>query len=378
MDFDMECFSTGYEGVEPGDGSVALEDSIMHKGRSATAGSRMLEGFISPISATVIARLESAGYRILGKTTMDEFGASGLFPGAGDSPTSGSVVAVEQGLAEFALCNDYSGSVRRSAASHGLFYIHPTYGTVSRYGLIHCVPSMDQIGIVCRAPDGGERVLSIISGNDPNDGAMLPDTGFAAGEGSRGRKPAVVAVARNAMAASADSPAVWDFAERFEAVEFELEHFSLIGAVMQALCCAEISSSLCRYDGVKFGHRAADYKDMRELYTKTRTEAFGVEAKLAALAGAMVLAQENYSKYYDKSMRLRRVIKESLDFEKYDLIALPICSASPEGLLALHSLPQLCGLPSITAPFGNGGVTLIADAGREDVLFAALREALKL
>jgi Asp-tRNA(Asn)/Glu-tRNA(Gln) amidotransferase A subunit family amidase len=165
----------------------------------------------------------------------------------------------------------------------------------------------------------------------------------------------------NALAQGSDSIIAEKLALDFETVEFELKYVDAYSKVMQILCCAELCNNISRYDGIKFGYRAEGYRDLKELYTKSRTEAFGADVKLAAMAGAMVLSQGNYIRYYDKAMRVRRLIKESLDFDAYDIIAIPA---------ALRALPQLCGLPALTIPLSSGAVTLVADAGREDVLAA--------
>jgi len=386
-----------------------LEDSVMQKGRRATAGSKILENFISPLDATVVTKLEAAGITILGKTKMDEFGAAGLFgglrngkkergiSGENDSdfqipdsgPSSGAVSAVADGIAEFALCNDYTGAVSHEAAERGLYYIHPTYGTVSRYGLIPAVPSMDQIGIVCKSPHDGFRILDVITGYDPNDGAMISE--LKSGRGEHGSGAAAntglsapdsgfrIGVPVNIFPQGTDLRAICKLTKNCRIVEFELEYIGVFAQLMQILCSAELSNNISRYDGVKFGYRAGGYKDLHELYVKTRTEAFGPEVKLAAILGAVVLSQEDYIRYYDKAMRIRRLIKESLDFSRYDAIIMPeepgIASGADQSpksriqldSLALHALPRLCGLPAVTAPF-DGGITLITDKLREDIL----------
>ena len=311
--------------------NVLLDSSIMQKGLPATAGSRMLENFISPIDATVTSRLAAAGARITGRLDISEFGASGLF---GDYATiTEAVKIVLNDKTDAALFNDYTGAVSRAAAAQGLFYIHPTYGTVSRYGLIPAVTSMDQIGIVCKDLKTGFDVLKIIKGYDPKDGVMEK------GEGRREK--------------ALESP------RQLKIAEIEPIYSEIYTQVMQILCCAELGNNISRYDGIKFGHRAGEYNGLNELYTKSRSEAFGEDVKLAAIIGAMVLSQENYNMYYDKAMRLRRMIKESAEFDKYDVIktSCPVFS-------------RLNGLPSLTTP----GHVYIADAGREDILEAIFDE----
>ena len=370
----MDWFITDYE-IDPPEGAerAVLEDSIMHKGRPVTAGSKILEKFISPIDAEVVTRLEAAGVTILGKTKMDEFGAAGLFADAQKQP-SGAVSLVASGIAAFALCNDYTGTLRHQSAAQGVCYIHPTYGTVSRYGLIPAVSSMDQIGIVCKAPEDGLRALTLIAGHDPRDGAMF-STAQEAKEKSEERGEPVIGIPENVMAKTRDKSAVEEFVKGFSTVGIELKYFDIFAQIMQILCCAELSNNISRYDGIKYGYRTDKYSDMQELYTGSRTEAFGPDVKLASLIGAMVLSQDNYARYYDKAMRIRRLIKESLEFDKYDAIIMPASEDKPGSMLAMHALPQLCGLPSVTVSHKNSGVSLIADAKCENVLFSLLDKA---
>jgi aspartyl-tRNA(Asn)/glutamyl-tRNA(Gln) amidotransferase subunit A len=366
----MDYYTTNYN-IDIPDGAecAVLEDSIMHKGRPASAGSKMLENFISPLDATVVTSLEAAGIIIVGKTKMDEFGIAGLF--ADELPeTSGAVAAVAGGAAAFALCNDYTGAVGQQAAKSGLFYIHPTYGSVSRYGLVPAAASMDQIGIVCRNPADGFRLLRIIAGNDPKDGVMAASPVNA--ECGTQNAELIVGIPANTAGKAHDRSGLKAAFGSARIFEFELKYFEAYAHVMRILCCAEISGNISRYDGIKYGHRSNSFADLRELYTKSRTEGFGRDAKLAAVTGAMVLSEENYHRYYDKAMRVRRLIRDSLEFDKYDVILFSSTEAAPEWRLELHALPRLCGLPSITAPFGAGWISLVADANREDMLISAL------
>jgi aspartyl-tRNA(Asn)/glutamyl-tRNA(Gln) amidotransferase subunit A len=347
----------------------------MRKGSPVTAGSKILENFVSPLDATVVTRLEDAGVTILGKTKMDEFNAKGLLLSHESTFQSGAVDSVADGIATYALCNDYTGAVSCEAALRNVCYVHPTYGTVSRYGLIHAVPSMDQIGVVSKTLEDGAHALSIIAGYDPKDGAMLP-------EGERKSETDFwklmdagslrIGVPANVLANVSDTSDVAEFIEKFEPIDFNLKYFDVYTQVMQILCCAELSNNTTRYDGIKFGYRAEGYRNLHELYTKSRTEAFGIDIKLASIIGAMVLSQDNYLRYYDKSMRIRRLIKESLEFDKYDVIIMPTrCNSNLT--LALSALPRLCGLPAITAPYRGGGITLIANKNNEHILFSVLK-----
>ena len=328
---------------------VILEESIMQKGIPATAGSKMLENFVSPIDATVVTRLESAGAQIVGRAGMDEFGVSGLF---GTETITEAVGAVADGKADFALCNDYTGATGRAAAAQGVCYIHPTYGTVSRYGLIPAVVSMDQIGIVCKTPAEGFKALKTITGYDPKDGMML----------------------------IADKTVNEKSVKDFELAEYESKYSGIFTQIMQILCCAELSNNISRYDGIKYGYRAGEYRSLQELYTKSRTEAFGAEVKLAAMIGAMVLSKENYIRYYDKAMRLRRLIKDEFEFDQEkrqekqngssERISSSTARIHSDGTSEpnCHMLSRLCGLPAVATP----ECTYIADAGCEDALEAKL------
>ena len=267
---------------------IYIDDSIMRKGEPATAGSKILEGFKAPFDAEVITRLGGEFESV----AMGEFG---LEPPPEDLPTP-------------LLCNDIFGFVRKQAAKRGLCYIRPKYGTVSRYGLIPAACSMDQIGVLCQTPVEGFAILAKIAGHDPKDGAMLPRILHEKPESFKG------------LYKSGSLP------------------FSGVYArVLQILAYAEISNNINRYDGIKFGKRAAGFRGLNDLYLKTRTENLGENAKLAAIMGAWVLSSGQYAKYYDKAMRVRRLIRESLTFDGYDAV-----SVEPGSPLAV-----LAGLPSL-------------------------------
>jgi len=357
----VEYFVTKYDvSCQSSADCVVLDDSIMVKGSLATAGSKMLANFISPIDATVVSKLADAGVPIAGKAVMDEFGAGGIFVEQGICNTkqtaiSGAIAAVANGDAAFALCNDYTGAVSLEAAKQGLYYIHPTYGTVSRYGLISAVASMDQIGIVCKSPEEGARLLSVIAGYDEKDGVMSKKCQ----SDSQKRGDFRIGVPNNLSVEGYNVSDRMDFLSSFECIDFELEYFDIYNQVMQILCCAELSNNISRYDGIKFGYRTKEYSGLQELYTKSRTEGFSIDTKLAITVGAMVLSHDNYKRSYDKAMRIRRMIKRSLDFERYEVIVVPT-----------PCLARLCGLPAITMPHKNNALTFIADAGNEDILIS--------
>jgi len=306
---------------------VFLESSIMQKGKAATAGSKMLAGFIAPVDATVVELLEAAGVEIAGRIEIGEFGVEGLF---GEIELTEAVNG-----ADVVLCNDYTGAISCAAAAAGLYYVHPTYGTVSRYGLIQSVSSMDQIGILCKNPKDGFKVLEIMQGYDEKDGVM--QVGHTPGHTPFGLRK---------------SPKIPFGLRKSPKIPDPLTTFT----TMQILCCGEIANNISKYDGVKYGYRAEGYEGLQELYAKSRTEAFGEDVKLAAILGAMVLSQENYVRYYDKAMRVRRMIGDSLEFDECDIMK----TQSPV-------ISRLCGLPSLTTP----GAIYIAKPGCEGALVSA-------
>ncbi|MCL2079600.1 MAG: amidase family protein [Oscillospiraceae bacterium] len=335
--------------------SILLEESIMQKGIYATAGSKMLANFTAPISAAVADSLEAGGMQIAGRAKMSEFGASGLYD---DSPCTLLTEAVNAFCSDkndAILCNDYTGTIAANAARRGLCYIHPTYGTVSRYGLIPAVCSMDQIGVLCKVPSVGFEILAIIAGYDARDGAMLPSAndgggrtvGFNNNDGGDKRTADTRRTAALPVISVAKMPL---YAEIYR-------------QITQILCSAELSGNISRYDGIKFGYAAKDYSDLRELYTKSRTEAFGEDLKLSALIGAMVLGAMCYEKYYDKAMRLRRVIKESVCWDGFDVLRY-IHDADGKDAIVFAIFSRLCGLPSLSVQ----ECTYVADAGNEHAL----------
>ena len=369
MDFLVSDYQTDHVSIAD---TVVLEDCILHKDRKTTAGSRIMAGFTAPLDATVVTRLANRGTKILGKAAMDEFGVGRVFVD-GEESLSGAVAAVAADYTEAALCNDFSGKIRRQAPSNGVCYIHPTYGTVSRYGLIPMISSMDQIGVACKDVVRGFEMLSAIAGKDAGDGAMFPEESYS--YQSTG-KP-VVGIPVNVMAKTPEKEQkpVLDFASRFRTKNVELSYFEVYSQVMYILGCAEISNNINRYDGIKMGYRTEDYRTLNELYLKTRTEGFGLDVKLAAVMGSMVLSKDSYEPLYEKAMRIRRLIKESLTFDGYDLIALPAWpDAEPYEQIALYALATLAGLPSLSVPYQGGTVQLVANVKNEGALLAAWQE----
>ena len=362
-------------------GAVALEDCIMVKGTPVTAGSKILEGFTAPFGAAAAERLENAGAAIWGKTGMPEFSVVNVVQG--EDGIAPSVKAVLEDSASACLCNDLFGLYRRQAAENNLVYIHPTYGTVSRYGLIPAASSMDQIGVLAKDVATGFSLLSAIAGHDSRDGAMYPETSYSYKSLDRdvrlcvpenilklsdsGFRSSAEELSDSAFRSSAE-----ELSRCFALTDEPLPLFDVYKQVMYILACAEISNNINRYDGVKFGYRSASSESLESLYTNTRTEGFGIQVKLAAVMGAFVLSADQYVPYYEKAMKIRGIIRSSLQFDKYDVIALPVSiSGGAYDNLSLYALSALAGLPCLSFSYKGRGIQLIGGVKGEGALLKA-------
>jgi len=342
---------------------IFADDSIMRLNEPVTAGSKIMEGFKSPFDAAVVEKLYTKDLRIEKSLIADEFGIDDLF-----SENDTVLSAVSEAKADASvcvMCNDIFGKVKRQAAVNGLYYLQPTYGTVSRYGLIPTASSMDQIGIVCSDYGKGFDVLAKVAGNDSRDGVMWQEDSYRykAYEGA-----VKVAVPDNVWDKN-DTSVIEELTKSLTVNHMELSYYEVYHQLLYILSSAEICNNTNRYDGVKFGYRNQSSKNLRELYFKTRSEGFTLNTKLAVIMGANVLTQDNYVPYYEKAMKIRRLIKEALIFDSYDVIALPIRnSKSKYEQSALYALTALAGLPSLTVPYGNSGIQFVANVKREDIL----------
>ena len=352
--------------------TVYIEDNIMQKDTPITAGSKILSGFKSPFNATVVEKLNKAGIKVEKSVAMDEFGLDDYF--SDDEKTLAAVNEVVADKNVCVLCNDVFGKIRRQAALNGLCYIKPTYGTVSRYGLIPTVASMDQIGVLCANVEKGFEVLEMIrevednhpskEGNELSNG--LGDRHCECNEAIQTIRIGLPTNVWN----KANTNIIAKLSESFTTNDITLDNFNTYHQLLYILSSAEFSNDTNRYDGIKFGYRNPDSKNLNDLYFNTRSEGFTLNTKLNIIMGASVLSQENYQSQYEKAMKIRRLIKESLKFDTYDVIALPIelKNQSKYEQSALYALTSLTGLPSITIPYGDNGVQFIVNTGREDVL----------
>lgn len=369
---------------------LALKDNINLKNYPTTASSKILENFISPYDATVTQKLKNNLIPIIGKTNLDEFamGSSNensafkivrnpwdlnKVPGGS---SGGSAAAVASGEATLALGSDTGGSIRLPASYCGLVGLKPTYGRVSRYGLIAFASSLDQIGPFSRSVEDSALLLNAISGYDEKDSTSLnvPTPDFTAGLKNKlsgvkigvikellgdGLTPAVAKAMENSIQIYKDLGA--------EIVDISLPLIKYSIGVYYIIATAEASSNLARFDGVKYGKRAKDVDTLIEMYTKTRAEGFGAEVKRRIMLGTYALSSGYYDAYYKKAQQVRRLVKNDFDkaFEQVDVLLSPTCphTAFEIGSKVADPLSMyltdiatitanLAGLPAMSLPCG--------------------------
>lgn len=345
-----------------------MQDSIMVADTLCTGGSKMLYNFKPPFSSTVYEKCLNNGMDFIGLIISNEFGIDNLFD---EQDIQDSVItALLDDKCDVVLCNDVFGKLRRQAAQARLIYIHPSYGTVSRFGLMPTVSSMDQIGVLCRSLKDGMDAISIISGHDNKDGTSLPNEIYK--YNTEFKNNTVIGISKDLFT----DTSIFNG----EVVDVELKYFDLFAQIFYILSTAEICNNTNRYDGVKYGYRAENIDGINELYTKSRTDTLGFDLQLASIVGCMVLSQEYYEKYYNKAMKIRRLIKDYYDliFDKVDVIALPVkldsCTKFEQA--ALYSLPVLCGYTSISLKSNGYPIQYICKRGNENVMFALVQEEL--
>jgi len=379
--------------LSPLDGiPVALKDNIVQAGEPAGCASRILEGYHSPFDATVVERLRAAGAVILGRTNMDEFAMGSSTENSAQGPTrnpwdlerapggssGGSAAAVAAGIVPAALGSDTGGSIRQPAAFCGVVGLKPSYGRVSRYGLVAFASSLDQIGPIARTVEDCALLLDAISGVDRRDSTSLPDPPTRSVEGLSGDLSGrVVGLPREYFVEDGVQPGIL---ARVRAVVAELEaagaktreislpHTQYAVAAYYLIATAEASSNLARFDGVRYGRRAAGVHSLTEMYERSRSEGFGAEVKRRILLGTYVLSAGYYDAYYRKAQQLRTLLRRDFEaaFEGCDVIATPTTpepafrlgekSADPVTMYLSDVFTvsaNLAGLPGISLPCGQ-------------------------
>jgi len=288
---------------------IATDDRMCTRGIATAAGSKALEGFVPPYNATVIEKINAADMILLGKTATDEFGMG--------SSICGAALAVQAGEAPIALGCDTGGAMRRSAAKCGLAGLRPTYGAVSRYGLIAHASSMDQVGPVARNATDCAALFDIIKGKDEHDSTSVESHGCV----SPTNNPNIGPLPR---------------------IDYALPTYEILAS-------AEASSNLSRYDGIKYGHASENAQTLRDTYVLSRSEGFGTQAKRRVMLGNFVLDAGQFDTYYTKALKARRLIQQALfaALEEYDVLTAP---AEDESALVLASL---AGLPALALPDGR-------------------------
>jgi aspartyl-tRNA(Asn)/glutamyl-tRNA(Gln) amidotransferase subunit A len=388
---------------------IAIKDNIMLKGTKTTCASKMLSNFESIYDATVVEKLKQAGANFIGKTNMDEFAMGSScetsFFGPVNNPwdktrvsggsSGGSAAAVASGLAIAALGSDTGGSIRQPASFCGVVGLKPTYGRVSRFGLVAFASSLDQIGPIARDVKDASLLLNIIAGFDPKDSTSVnveaPNYLEALSEDLKGVK---IGVYESVLQSAPDYIV--------RSVENAIDTYKKLGAIVQKidlphikysisdyyiLACAEASSNLARFDGVKYGFRAKG-ESLEEMYVNTRSEGLGAEVKRRIMLGTYVLSSGYYDAYYVRALRLRNLIKKDFDnaFKQVDAIILPttpsdafkigeVTKPLDMYLSDTFTIPaNLAGIPAISLPCGFSknnlplGLQILSNAFREDIL----------
>ena len=395
---------------------IAVKDNICIKGKKTTCASKILENFVPQYNAEVIDRLEKAGMIIIGKTNMDEFAMGSTTEtsayGVTRNPwnlehvpggsSGGSCAAVAAGETFMALGSDTGGSIRQPSSFCGVTGIKPTYGTVSRYGLVAYASSLDQIGPVGKNVADCAALLEVISGHDPKDSTSLDRTDLTFSRSveekkllgmkfgvpkeflARGLDPEVKESFMNTLKTLTEQGAIVEFFS-VETMEYMIPAYYIIAS-------AEASSNLERFDGVKYGYRTKEYEGLHNMYKKTRSEGFGAEVKRRIMLGSFVLSSGYYDAYYLKALRTKALIKKAFDeaFAKYDVIIGPAAPTTAPKLGESLSDPiqmylgdiytisvNLAGLPGISVPCGTDskglpiGMQIIGDCFKENNIIRA-------
>lgn len=371
---------------------IGIKDNICYKGHQVTASSRMLEGFVAPYSSTVVERLISEDAVIIGRLNCDEFAMGGSNETSYYGPvknaadhekvaggsSGGSAVAVQADLCLSALGTDTGGSVRQPAAFCGCIGLKPTYGRISRYGVIAYASSFDQVGTITSSVGDAAVLLEVLAGADDYDSTVsrqpVPDYLKGLKQETTPKKIAVLRETLESEALDADiKEAILKTIDELKAQGHTVQYvsFDLLDYLVPAyyvLTTAEASSNLSRYDGVHYGHRNLEAASLNELYKLSRAEGFGEEVKRRILLGTFVLSAGYYDAYYQKAQQVRRLIREKMEemLSSFDVVISPVAPTPAfkigeniEDPLVMYMadiftvLASLTGIPAIAIPLGN-------------------------
>ena len=390
-----------------------VKDNFLAFGAPTTAASKMLETFDAPLQATAVERLEAEGAICIGKANLDAFAhggstensAFGLTKNAIDptkvsgGSSGGSAVVTALDIVPFALGSDTGGSIRQPASFNGVVGVKPTYGTVSRYGVVAMASSTDTIGTFATTIEDAELVMSIIAGRDAKDMTTLPDFFAPIASIEPGRK---IGLVKEFMDEGVDADvrtAILAYADRLRAAGHSVDEVSVPGvkhalAVYYIIVPAEISSNLARYDGIRYGHRSVHSATLAELYGNSRDEGFVTENKRRIMIGSFVLSSGYFDAYFLKAQKARTLLVNEFHqlFENYDVLLGPVAPTPAFGigenahdpikmyLADIMTVPaSLAGLPAISVPAGNNheglpiGVQLIGPRKADAQILALAR-----
>ena len=394
---------------------VAVKDNICTKGVKTTCSSKMLENFVAPYSATVYQKVEGAGMIMLGKANMDEFAMGGSTENSAFFKThnpinlnkvpggssGGSAAAVAGNLAPVSLGSDTGGSIREPASFCGIVGIKPTYGLVSRYGLVAFASSLDQIGPMGKDVEDCAKLLNVIAGHDEMDSTSAKldkkDYSRALVSDVKGLR---IGVPKEFMGEGVNQ-------EVREAIQKAIEEYKALGAVVSEcslpateyalpayyiIACAEASANLGRYDGIRYGYRTPNYENLQDIYRNSRSEGFGEEVKRRIILGTYVLSSGYYDAYYKKAQKVRTIVKQGFDkvFEEFDVLVTPTVPMTAFDIGSKIQDPlemymtdiltvsvNIAGVPAISIPCGKDhegmpiGMQLIAKHFNEEKMIQA-------
>lgn len=390
----------------------ALKDNYSSHEGNTTAAAHILDSYHSPITATAVAKLEAEGAIMIGRTNLDAFAHGGSTENSYFGPTKnsadntrvaggssgGSAVATALDIVEFALGSDTGGSIRQPASFNGVYGIKPTYGAVSRYGVVAMASSTDTMGCFAKKAEDVDLVMSIMAGQDKKDSTTLPDYWTKnLNEVQPSKKK--IGLIRDCFGEGINSEVdeiVRNYGKKLEAQGFEIEEFDMpilkYGlAIYYVVQPAEVASNLSRYDGIRYALRSADAKGLDEIYTMTRSEGFMKENKRRIMIGNFVLSSGFYDAYYLKAQKARTLLINAFNeaFEKYDALLCPVAPTPAFKLGEKTSDPltmyledamtvpaSMAGLPALSIPAGNTkdglpvGTQLIGKAQSDQLLLS--------
>lgn len=390
----------------------AIKDNYLSPEGVTTAASRMLDNFPSPITATAVAKLEAEGAIMIGRANLDSYAHGSSTENSYFGPTlnahdkervaggssGGSAAAVALGIVPFALGSDTGGSIRQPASYNGVWGMKPTYGTVSRYGVVAMASSLDTMGCIANNAEDVDLIMGIIAGKDPKDSTTLDDFWNRDLDDAKPKKKKI-GIIKDFLKDGVDpevSETVLSYANKMKKAGYEVEEISMpimkYGlAIYYIIQPAEVASNLSRYDGIRYGHRAAEITDLDSIYGKTRDEGFMPENKRRIMIGNFVLSSGFFDAYYLKAQKARTLLINAYNeaFEKYDAL---LCAVAPAPAFKLGEktddplqmymedmmsvLANLAGLPAIAIPAGESksglpiGVQLIGPRKSDQVLLS--------